>query len=574
MQRIVATTSSLLLQFHTEEMRANLPKAYYECSFDQIAMRHVLLLAFSLTLASCTPPAEPEISRPNILWIVAEDLGPYISAFGDSTVATPNLDRLAAEGIRYPNLFSPSGVCAPSRAAIATGMYPNRIAAGHMRTGSPNRPDGILEYEAIPPPGTRLHSEHLRMAGYYATNNSKTDYQFRAPATAWDENSNQAHWRGRDPGQPFFAIFNIFVTHESRIWAKADDPMLIDPDQSVPIPPYLPDTPIAVNDIRRMYSNIIEMDRRVGEILGELEADRLLDSTIVFWYTDHGGPLPRQKRMVHDSGIRVPMIMRYPDGRGAGTVDERLISFIDLKPTILSLAGIKPPSNLDGKSFAGGFEGEERRYVHAAGDRFDTVYDGVRAVRDERYKYIRHLDTTRAYYVPVPYRENQPIMQELLRLRDKGRLTFEQALWFRESRPAEELFDTVTDPHEMVNLAGDPELVSRLDELREEADRWMEEINDLGLLPESELVARLWPGGEQPQTDPVTFLATGDRVTLRTATDGASIGYRFSDEGPWAVYHEPIVVPGGGDLQAFAHRIGFLPSGVTTRSAQAPRANL
>ncbi len=247
---------------------------------------------------------------PNIVWIVAEDLGPYIPAFGDSTIETPNLSRLAAEGVRYTHVFSPSGVCAPSRAALATGMYQNAIGAQHMRTGGNAKflPEGVVPYEALPAAGVKMHSEYMRMLGYYATNNAKEDYQFKKTLTAWDESSNNAHWKHRpDPDQPFFAIFNLGVTHESQIWARAEDSLWVDADLDVPIPPYYPDTDVVRTDIRRMYSNIKIMDQQVGGILAELEAAGELENTVIFWYADHGGPLPRMKRLLYDSGMRVPI---------------------------------------------------------------------------------------------------------------------------------------------------------------------------------------------------------------------------------------------------------------------------
>ncbi len=500
--------------------------------------------------------------------------------FGDSTVATPRLSQLAAEGVRYTHVFSPSGVCAPSRAALATGMYPTHIAANHMRTGpwfGPNippeviaraaqfMPPGITPYEAVPPPEAKLHSEYLRRAGYYTTNNAKNDYQFRVPVTAWDENGSDAHWRNRAPGQPFFAIFNFDVTHESQIWQRADDSLWVDPDLDVPVPPYLPDTEVGRRDIRRMYSNIKIMDTQVGDVLDQLEADGLLDSTIVVWYTDHGGPLPRQKRLVYDSGLRVPMIIRFPNQAQAGAVDDQLISFIDFMPTLLSLAGIEPPDHVDGQAFLGPYAASPRTYIHAAADRFDERYDTIRAVRDHQFKYLRNYAPDQGYYLPVAYREQMPIMQELLRLRDAGELDEYQAQWFRTEKPEEELFDTEADPHELHNLAADPAYADKLAELRAENERWTAAINDTGLRPEPELMAALWPEGEQPVTEAPVAEQQDGQVALHSATDGASIGYQLlqANETPgatWQVYTEPITLEVGEQLVALAHRIGYLPS--------------
>ncbi len=533
-----------------------------------------LLVVALLSLSCAAPAAEPSEFpmgldfQPNIVWLVAEDLSPIIPPFGDSTVVTPNLSRLAAEGIRYTHVFSPSGVCAPSRAAIATGMYQNRIGAHHMRnTGNPQYlPEGITPYEAMPPAGTKMHGEYLREAGYYATNNAKQDYQFRAPVTAWDESSNRAHWRNRAPGQPFFAIFNYGVTHESQVWSRAGDSLWVDADLEVPVPPYLPDTEVGRRDVRQVYSNIKTMDAQVGDMLDELEAAGLLDSTIVVWYSDHGGPLPRQKRLLYDSGMRLPMIIRFPDQRRAGEVDDRLISFVDFLPTLLSMVGIEPPAHVDGQAFEGDYRAETpRTYVHGAADRFDEEYDMIRAVRDHRFKYLRNYQPEKPYYLPVAYREQMPIMQELLRMRDAGTLDAYQAQWFRPTKDPEELFDTENDPHELHNLAGDPAYAEKLAELSAECDRWMEAIDDNGRMTEQAYLASIWPGGEQPATAPPSATVANNSVALASATDGASIGYQVLADGQeasdrWAVYTGPVDVPQGSRLVAVAHRIGYAPS--------------
>ena len=549
--------------------------------------RFLFLLILPLSLFGCeSAREEPQNAlspdfRPNILWLVAEDQSPNIPSFGDSTIVTPTLSRLAAEGVRYTHVFSPSGVCAPSRAALATGMYPSHIGAHHMRTGpwhSSNltpemiaaaaryMPPGVIPYEAVPPPEVRMHSEYLREAGYYATNNAKTDYQFRAPVTAWDESSPRAHWRGRRPGQPFFAIFNFGVTHESQIWGKAEDSLWVDEDLDVPIPPYLPDTEVGRRDVRRMYSNIKEMDFQVGRILAELEEDGLLDSTIVFWYSDHGGPLPRQKRMLYDSGMRLPLIIRFPHRWRAGEVDHRLISFVDFKPTILSLAGIEPPAYVDGQAFEGRHAAAEpRTYVHGAADRFDEAYDMIRAVRDDRFKYLRNFNPEKGYYLPLSYREQMPVMQELLRLRDAGELDEIQAQWFRPTKPEEELFDTENDPHELHNLAADPAYAEKLAELRAELERWMEEIDDKGLVSEPEFIESIWPGMVQPVTKAPVAERRGGQIQLRSDTEGASIGFQRlgASESPgstWQVYTRPIDLKAEERLVAIAHRLGYKPS--------------
>ncbi|MGB1746947.1 MAG: sulfatase family protein [Pseudohongiellaceae bacterium] len=544
-------------------------------------------LAFScltaLLVCACDAPQQaltdqPVLpDRPNILWLVAEDLSPIIPAFGDDTVATPNLDRLAAEGVRYTRVFSTSGVCAPSRAALATGMYQNRIGAQHMRTTNVSGfgVDGLIPYEAVPPPFVKMHSQYFREAGYYTSNNAKEDYQFRKAVTAWDDSSRTAHWRNRAPDQPFFSVFNFNITHESQVWVQAENPLRVPEDLEVPIPPYLPDTAVAQRDVRQVYSNIVAMDEQVGQILEELEQDGLLESTVIFWYSDHGGPLPRQKRLLYDAGLQVPMIIRYPGRWRAGELDDQLISFVDFKSTALSLAGIEPPEYVDGRAFAGEFQSSEsRQYIHAAADRFDRQYDTIRAVRDDRFKYLRNYHPEQGYYLPLTYREQMPIMQELLRLRDQNGLTEAQSQWFRESKPAEELFDTLADPHELTNLALDPAYSDKLLELRGELDRWLSGFDDKGMMPEPDLINEIWPGMEQPVTSSPTASRQYDRVVLSSLTPGANIGYQML--GPaeefgstWQVYTEPLELLPGMRLIAIAHRIGYQPSSMIELDASA-----
>lgn len=534
--------------------------------------------------------------KPNILWLVTEDMGAYIPAFGDSTIETPNLSRLANEGVIYPNLYSVSGVCAPSRAAIATGMYPSGIGANNMRTGSNTAQTGLRAYEAIPPANVKMISELLRKQGYYCSNNYKEDYQFKAPVTAWDESSAYAHWRNRAEGQPFYAVFNFTETHESGLFdpygfrhietrhyhegdtsytwkpgrmTEAETPIHLSKNTKFPIPPYLPNTPVVRRDMWKEYNNIAEMDQQVGAVLKQLEADGLLENTIIFFYGDHGGPYPRQKRLIYDSGLNTPMIIRFPNKQQAGTKDEQLISFVDFAPTLLSLVGVEAPEYMQGQAFIGKYPAaEKRKYIHAAADRFDEVTDAIRAVRDKQYKYIRNYRPQQGYYLPLAYRERIPTMQELLRLRDEGKLNEIQAQWFRESKAPEELFDCNADPHELNNLANNPAYKEKLDELSAEMDRWIKEIGDQPNLPEAKLIEQLWNGAEtQPVTaNPVIESANG-KMAISCSTKGASIGYKIVIKDgvvpkAWTVYQKPFVMPHGAKLRTKAHRIGFKASKV------------
>ncbi|UCD50502.1 MAG: sulfatase, partial [Phycisphaerales bacterium] len=439
-------------------------------------------------------------SRPNILWITCEDLSPRLGCYGDKTVPTPNLDRLAREGVRYTHAFATTGVCAPSRHALITGMYPTSTYALQMRNHS--RTSAIDEikdpatrayattrplYEAMPPAEVRCLTEYLRLAGYYCSNNVKEDYQFRAPVTAWDESSRQAHWRKRAPGQPFFAVFNHTVTHESGVFADGRSPKVVDPEM-VPVPPYYPDTPVVRADLTKHYDNIAVLDAQVGKLLDELEADGLLDETVIFFFGDHGDGLPRSKRWVYDSGTRVPLLVRHPDGKGAGTVSDRLVSFVDFGPTVLSLAGVAVPDHVHGVPFLGDQAGEPRKCVYFHRDRNGENRETIRAVRDQRFRYVRNFRPDEPYIKPLAYRDRQAIMQEINRAIERGTLNEDQWQFSAQAKPLEEFYDTQADPFEIHNLASEPRHYARMAQMRQALDAWIIECHDPLDMPEDELV--------------------------------------------------------------------------------------
>ncbi|WP_299016013.1 sulfatase [uncultured Polaribacter sp.] len=562
----------------------------------------LLLTIVFLVACKNVKKEEAQVKPLNILWLVTEDMGAYIPPFGDNTVATPNLSRLAKEGVIYPNLYSTSGVCAPSRAAIATGMYPSSIGANHMRTTSYTAVTGLPKYDAVPPSEVKMISELMRMNGYYCTNNYKTDYQFAAPITAWDESSPYAHWRNRGKDQPFFAVFNFTDTHESGLfepyghrnietrhyqsgdrsysWKTKTKPSAakgrmtetettihISRDTKFKVPPYLVDNEVTQRDLWKLYNNIAEMDKQVGAVLKQLEEDGLLENTIIMFYGDHGGPLPREKRLIYDSGLNTPMIVRFPNKVKAGTKFNNLVSFVDFAPTLLSLINQEPKSYMQGEAFLGNYQSKKpRKYIHAAADRFDGFTDAIRAVRDNQFKYIRNYRPEQGYYLPVAYREKIPAMQELLKLKSEGKLNEIQMQWFRENKPKEELFDCKNDPYELNNLAEKPEYKEKLVELRNEMDRWLAEIKDNPSLPEKELVAKLWNG---KKTKPVTanplITFESDTVIINCPTEGASIGYKTDPKAKtWQIYTQPFQVAANSKIMVKAHRIGFEPSKTIT----------
>jgi len=504
----------------------------------------------------------PGQARRNVLCIVCEDISPRLGSYGDPVALTPVLDRLAREAVRFTRMFSSSGVCAPSRAALITGMYANAIGANNMRTSSADRV-GLPNYEAVPPPAVRPFAEYLRAAGYYTTNNAKTDYQFQPPLTAWDENGRDAHWKNRPGGMPFFSVFNLETTHESQVWDRANDPVVVPPER-VLLPPYYPDTPAIRRDVARVYSNVAVMDRQVGELLAELEEAGLADDTIVVFYSDNGGPLPRGKREMLDSGLHVPFLMRFPGGAHAGAVVADLVAFVDIPATILSLAGVPVPKHMHGRPFWGDQKAPARDFVFAARDRMDERVDHVRAVRDRRFKYVRNYRTDLPRYQDINYRRQMAAMQDILRLRDQGRLDPVQSLWFQATKPEEELYDTEADPHEVRDLGADPTYRPQLERLRAALDGWLHEIGDRPGRPEAELLEEIWPGRVQPATAAPSIAWQDGRVTLECPTEGSAIAYQVDGlalrPGRWLLYTEPFAARSGAVVTAAANRIGWVPS--------------
>ena len=380
--------------------------------------------------AGSLPAAITANERWNILWITCEDMSPRLGCYGDKTVPTPGIDQLAAESVRYTRAFGVYGVCAPNRHALITGMYPTSTGAMAMRTWRRTAAlDQIKDpkllaiptYEATPPAGAHCFTEYLRAHGYYCTNNVKTDYQFRDPVTAWDESSGDAHWRNRPtPQTPFFSVFNFTVTHESGTFEQRS-PIVTEPSQ-VRLPPYYPDDPMLRRDLARHYDNIAVLDQQVARLLQQLQDDQLMENTIIFFFSDHGDGLPRMKRWVYDSGIQVPLLIRYPNNKQAGTTNGELVSFVDFSPSVLSLVGIPIPEHMQGQAFLGAKKCPPRKYIYAARDRMDPAPETIRAVRDHRFKYVRNYRPDLPYIGFIPYRDRAAGMKSLLQLIDQKQL--------------------------------------------------------------------------------------------------------------------------------------------------------
>ncbi len=504
-----------------------------------------------------------------------------MGAFGDDIAVTPHLDQLAAEGVRFPNTFTTAGVCSPSRAALITGMHQQSIGAQHMRTRSFGRertgPGGAFStpgppYDAVPPVHVKAFPELLRRAGYFTVVNVKKDYQFGEPFTIWDAVGPDTSWRDAPEGTPFFAMFSNMATHESRMFPewRGRAERVVSPDQ-VRVPAYLPDHPEVRRDIAQHYDNIHKMDADTGALIDQLRADGLLDTTIIIWSADHGDGLPRAKRTVYDGGLQVPLIIRFPDGRYAGAMDETLVSFVDVAPTILALAGVDAPAHWQGRDLFG--DGSERQYVFAARDRMDEHPDRVRAARDARFKYIRNDDPERPVMAPLAYRERLASMQAWREAAAAGTLSAEQEAFLITPRPLEELYDTAADPDEIPNLADDPAYGETLARMRAALDGFLARTGDLSAEEnERAMVERIWPGLEQPVTATPAIALDADEAGWRvrlTAPDNASIGYRVlhdADAACWRLYTAPFPIPAGVTLEAKAIRYGYAESAVATGS--------
>jgi arylsulfatase A-like enzyme len=410
------------------------------------------------------------------------------------------------------------------------------------------------------PNGVKMFTEHLRKNGYYAINGPKEDYNFERTDAAWDESSKDRHWRKRKSDQPFFAVFNFNVCHESQIWARGKDSLFVAPE-TVPVPPYFPNTNMVRHDLAVNYSNLKRLDNQIGEIISDLKEDGIYENSIIFFYGDHGGPFPRHKRALYDSGLKVPLVIKFPENKKAGSTDERLISFIDYAPTVLSMAAIEPPKVMQGIAQFGLYEAqEEKKYTFHSSDRFDEFYDRLRAVRSKRYKYIKSFNTELPHAIPVSYREQMPMMRELRMLYKEGKLNKEQSLWLKSPKPEEELYDLFEDPYELKNLAAEPKLQDTLVHYRNLLNEWMKETNDLGAYEERDLIAKWLPNGQQPKLPPLEIEEKKEGIHLFNKRTDASIVWKTPQDSIWSIYTKPL--PVGSSFEAKAERIGFQDSDI------------
>lgn len=437
-------------------------------------------------LTTCGTVSE-KAEQPNILWITHEDLSPIYGCYGDEYARTPNIDKLAETGIRFSHAYSNAPICAPARSTLITGMYATSLGTQHLRSDIPL------------PENLKILPEVLREAGYYTTNNVKTDYNFSHEGR-WDESSNKAHWRNRGEGQPFFSVFNFMITHEGPInEVDQDDTKMLashhDPDQAK-LPPFLPDSPRMREIWAHSYDLLSVFDMEVGKLINQLKEDGLYDNTIIFVFSDHGTGLPGYKRWLNNAGLRVPFILHVPDKykdwveNHSASVTDRMVGFVDFAPTVITLAGARVPEMMEGESFLGK-ESEPQKYIFGYRDRADDCYEMSRAVTDGRYMYVRHFMPQLPYFQEAIIFSEQKggSYEEIHRLKKLGQLP-DATLALFEPKPMEELFDLESDPFEQNNLAQNAEFDGIKNELSEQLNKHLLKSFDTGLLNEGEYMQR------------------------------------------------------------------------------------
>lgn len=441
---------------------------YFKLVCYQLIISLLVVLGFS-----CKPAEEP---KPNILWIVSEDNSPFLGAYGDNFATTPNLDRLATNGILYENAFSPAPVCAPTKSSIITGVFANSLGTQHMRSKYPI-PNNFIFYPSL-----------IQEAGYYCTNRSGKDYNTIDQVAAWNESGQDASYKNRKEGQPFFQIYSVPVSHESSIHKYTPLEELRHDPEKVPIPPYHPRTEEMKHDWAQYYDKVEDMDTKVGEILEELEKEGLRESTIVFYSSDHGGVLGRSKRFMYESGLKVPLIVSVPKKfqhmvkEMPGTSTSRAVNLMDLGPTFLNLIGVDIPAHMQGKPFLRK-NTKEMDKTYGFRGRMDERYDMVRTVRNKEFRYVKNYMPHRIYGQYVGYLWRAPSMKSWEQAHLNGELNeVQSAFWNR--KPAEELYKISSDPHNINNLADNPEYTETLMQMRGECQAWQKEIVDVGFIPE------------------------------------------------------------------------------------------
>ena len=442
--------------------------------------------------------------KPNIIWITIEDQSQYLLPFnGNADVSLPNLEKIADESVVFNNMYATYPVCAPARSSIITGMYPNSIGTHNMRAmhfdnyynngfkvGKRAEHEKILDvpyYSSKLAESIKTFPQILKENGYFTYNDSKGDYNYLVNLdSTWSEYNTKN--KISKSQSPIFAIYNYNVTHESEMWKRDKEELKVNPNNLKIIPPIFPDDSIVRHSLAVNYSNLIEMDKQVGKLISHLKQEDIYDDSYIFFYSDHGGPFPRHKRAIYETGTKVPFFVKLPKGKKDKVDTNQFLSFVDFAPTVLSIAGINIPSFQQGKPFLGKYKDESvREYLFTSSDRFDEHPDRIRAVRGEKYKYIRNYFPENSHALNVAYRRQMVLMRHLSSLHLNGELSKKHDLWFRVPKLKEELYDLENDPFELNNLSENADYKEELNKLSNVLDKWIEEIDDLGRIPEKKL---------------------------------------------------------------------------------------
>jgi arylsulfatase A-like enzyme len=507
-------------------------------------------------LFSCQEKQEKELeqNQPNIVWLVSEDNSKhYLKLYEDGGAPMPNIEALAKKGIVFNNAFSNAPVCSVARSTIISGCYAPRVGTQYHR-----------RMELAPmPEGLKMFPEYLREAGYYTSNNAKEDYNFIKSDSVWDESSKEASYKNREAGQPFFHVQNFHSTHEGRLHfskAQMDSITTKNPGESAAVFPYHPDTP-TYQYTNAFYRDLHQKtDSEIGDFLDELEKDGLMEDTIIFYYGDHGGVLPRSKGYIYESGLHVPMVVYVPEkwkhlsAVKMGSRTETFVQFIDLAPTVLNLAGVDIPEQIDGQPFLGKTvtqdKLDERNTTFGYADRFDEKYDLVRSIRKGKYKYIRNYQPFNIDALYNFYRYKMLAYKEWEELYKKGRLNEAQQQFFKP-RAAEALYDIEKDPHEINNLAEDPAQQSILGELRTDLQKQVKAMPDLSFYPEPYFLEAGLSNpvafGQQNKTEIAALIDIAD-LSLKPFDDvKTDIENALKSDDPWKRYWILVVCSSFGE---------------------------
>lgn len=507
-------------------------------------MRISIIVGILLFFSACKPKDQ---SYPNIVWLTTEDNSPqYMKLYNDDGVAMPAIEKLAKDGIVFDNAFSNAPVCSVARSTLITGCYAPRIFTQfHRRTRHVPLPEGVMPFPY-----------YLKKAGYYTTNNSKEDYNFLLPEGVWDESSKKATYKNRKQGQPFFHVQNYTITHESNLHF---DQNKIDntPDQvleNIKVFPYHPDTKTLRYSYHHFQNRHVLADLKMGEFIDELEQQGLMEETIIFYFGDHGGVLPRSKGYAYESGLQVPLVVYVPEKwkhlfhHNKGSRAKTFVEFVDLAPTVLSLAGISQPKNIDGTAVSGKFSDaskiKNKNTTFGYADRFDEKYDLVRTLRIGKYKYIRNYQPFNIDALFNFYRYKMLAFQEWNTLYNAGNLNAKQRQFF-EPRGPEGLYDIEQDPHEVNDLSRSNDHQKILMMMRKQLQQKLAAMPDLSFYPEPYLLEHAIENpvafGQKNHTEIKELIAIADLNLLSFDSAQAKIKQALTNDNPWKRYWGLVV---------------------------------